>query len=280
MNLQRDVDSIIATWLDDGPVDLPMDTRRAISVGVRTQPRARRMAFPGGFSMRSFNLVAAATVIVLAVGGSVFVLSNRSNGPGVGGPPTPTASPNSTPELPSPTPGLLDTSSWVAYPSDRYGFTIARPEDWVENPAERNWTFPDDARTWEHLEAVETFNNPAGSIGFSAWSWPVAQGTTLEAWMETYCEATGGQACSTVADRAVPQVTGDGHSGLGLFGPDTDTIAFFLDGDVAYVTAIWRGETDPAVAPYGGARRLLEAFLSTMRLETRPASAPPSSAAP
>ena len=32
--------------------------------------------------MRSFNLVAAATVIVLAVGGSVFVLSNRSSDPG------------------------------------------------------------------------------------------------------------------------------------------------------------------------------------------------------
>ena len=100
MNGQRDVDTIIASWLDDGPATLPMGTRRAISVGVRTQPRARRMAFPGGFTMRSFNLVAAATVIVLAVGGSVFVLSNRSSDPG-GVPPSVVPSPAVTPRATS-----------------------------------------------------------------------------------------------------------------------------------------------------------------------------------
>ena len=219
----------------------------------------------------------------LPSGGSILVFSNRSSGPG-GVPPASVAPRQARrrrrPPGHQPTPELLDTSSWISYPSDRYGFTIAHPEDWVENPAERNWTFPDDAKTWEHLEAADTFNNPAGSIGFSAWSWPVAQGTTLEGWMEEYCVATGGSACSAVADRAVPQVTGDGLPGLGLFGPGTDTMAFFLDGDVVYVTAIWRGETDPVVAPYGGAHRLLESFLSTMRLEGPPASGPPASAPP
>ena len=32
----RDPDAIIATWLEDGPIDLPEETRRAIVVGLRT----------------------------------------------------------------------------------------------------------------------------------------------------------------------------------------------------------------------------------------------------
>ena len=88
MNQPRDLDPIIATWLDDGPIDLPDETRRAIAVGLRTQPRARRMAILGGSSMSPLNRLVAAAAIVLAVGGlSVFVLSNR--GGGAGGTPTP-----------------------------------------------------------------------------------------------------------------------------------------------------------------------------------------------
>ena len=95
MNGQRHVDTIIATWLDDGPVDLPIETRRAISVGLRTQPRARRMAFLGGFSMAPLPRVALATVVVLAVGaGSIFVISNRSSGPG--GVPSPSVAPSAS----------------------------------------------------------------------------------------------------------------------------------------------------------------------------------------
>jgi hypothetical protein len=93
--------------------------------------------------------------------------------------------------------------------------------------------------------------------------------------MEAYCTASAGRDCTGVADRAVPQVTGDGHPGLGTFGPETDTMAFFLKGDVVYVTAIWRGETDPSVAPYGGGHALLEAYLSTMTLPAEPPEGSP-----
>ena len=52
--------------------------------------------------------------------------------------------------------------------------------------------------------------------------------------------------------------------------------AFFsagiYDADAMTVVAVWRGESDSAVSPYGGAQRLLEAFLSTM--EVWPASTP------
>lgn len=48
----------------------------------------------------------------------------------------------------------------------------------------------------------------------------------------------------------------------------------FEEGTVAFVSggifpeprvfAVWRAETDPDVAPYGGARKLLEAYLLTV----------------
>ena len=36
MNIDRDPEAVIAAWLDDGPVELPADTRQAIAVGIRT----------------------------------------------------------------------------------------------------------------------------------------------------------------------------------------------------------------------------------------------------
>jgi hypothetical protein len=42
--------------------------------------------------------------------------------------------------------------------------------------------------------------------------------------------------------------------------------AFVLVDDRMFVVAVWRPESDPSVAPYGGASRLLKGFLSTMHL--------------
>ena len=48
---------------------------------------------------------------------------------------------------------------------------------------------------------------------------------------------------------------------------DNDVQAFFTNGapgEDMIVIAVWWGDSEPAVASYGGSRRLLEAFLSTM----------------
>jgi hypothetical protein len=93
--------------------------------------------------------------------------------------------------------------------------------------------------------------------------------------MEAWCTATHDGPCDAFLADAVPVQTGDGHAGLGSFGA-SDTMAFFVDGDRLYVLAIWRPDTDPTVLPYGGARRLLEAYLSTFSIVEPP---PPSPAA-
>jgi hypothetical protein len=280
MNEQRDVDTIIATWLDEGPVDLPVDTRRAISVGLRTQPRARRMAFLGGFSMLPLNRVVAATVVVLAVGaGSVLVFSNRSSGPGGVPPPSVAPSPSASASATPPTSAsLLDTSTWVEYASDRYGLSISHPAEWTEHPGDHDWTFETDINAWESTAPDYFVTAVTGAdlgVRTSAWSVAVAPGTTVESWIQAYCASQTAGPCTGVVAGAVPAETGDQHPGLLTYGPNTDTQAFFLDGETMYVVAIWRTETDPSVEPYGGGRALLEAFVSTLTLPAEPPQGSP-----
>jgi len=264
----------LGTWLEAGSDRTPPAAIDAVLLAVKTTPQERDLRVPRRFTtMPTFMRLAAAIAIVAVVGAGALIYANRQ--PGVGGEPTPTPTPTlAASPTASPTASLLDTSLWVPYTSDRYGVTIAHPADWSEDPAQRDFSLEVDGEPWLS-EATESFINPEESVKFSAWSVPVAPGTTLESWMEAYCTASGGSDCSQVADPAVPQVTGDGHPGLGLFGPNVDTMAFFLKAEVVYVTAIWRGETDPSVTPYGGARALLEAFVSTLTLPAQPPQGSP-----
>jgi hypothetical protein len=152
--------------------------------------------------------------------------------------------------------------------SNRYGLTIGRPVDWTVKPATRNWTFKNDLAAWQHLETTEHFNNADGSVGVSAWSSTIAPGTTVAAYIDSYCRGLNASTCAGLANRAVNVATGDGHQGLGLFVSDFDTMTFFLNGQTMYVVGVWRSESDPSVAPYGGARRLLESIVSTMTFQT------------
>jgi hypothetical protein len=130
MNQPRDPDAIIATWLDDGPIDLPDETRRAIAVGLRTQPRVRRVAILGGSSMLALNRLAAAAAIVLAVGAltAVLVMSSARTGPS--GARTPTSS-----QAASPTPFTSPT----VFTSPTYRYSATLPAGWLVIPAQRSW---------------------------------------------------------------------------------------------------------------------------------------------
>jgi hypothetical protein len=57
----------------------------------------------------------------------------------------------------------------------------------------------------------------------------------------------------------------DGHLGT-LYAIGGFPHAVFLVDDRIYVVACWRSNDDGAVAAFGGSRRLVEAFVSTMRL--------------
>jgi hypothetical protein len=76
MSTSRDHDAVIGAWLDDGPGELPAETRQAITVGIRTVARRRAgLAWP--FARHDLRTIASrrlpaalgsAVVVVVAAG--------------------------------------------------------------------------------------------------------------------------------------------------------------------------------------------------------------------
>jgi hypothetical protein len=175
----------------------------------------------------------------------------------------------------------IDTRNWTTYTSDQYGFKVGHPADWREIPASRNWGAVDAGDPVS--PAHDTFQSPSEDVRVSVWQVPLAPGTgiesigDIEAWAEKYCEGSSDTPCSGIDDRAIELCLEkwDCHPGL-LVPFKNDVQAFFsagfYDPGAMTVVAVWRGQYAPAVAPFGGSQRLLEAFLSTMAVW--PASTP------
>ncbi len=209
-------------------------------------------------------LLAGIPVLLVAV--LVFLGDTASN---VATPAAPAASVTTAP--------LTDTTTWATYRSDRYGFSIGYPSDWTVSPADHDWTLAEDAND-VLSSGQEMFRSPNRDVRVSAWSVALDPGTSLETWadvegwVEQYCQHMNDPSCTEVPERAVELCleARDCHPGL-LLPFREDVQAFFpgMSDDASgwnqmIVVAIWRSDSHPSVAPYGGARRFMEAFLSTM----------------
>ncbi len=273
MNQPRDPDAIIATWLDDGPVDLPDETRRAISVGLRTQPRARRMAILGGSSMSPISRFATAAAVLLAVGAlSAFVLSNRAGGPGATPVPSVSAAPSTT-ASPSPSPSIapspsISTAGWLTFSSSRYGYDSKYPADWTAAQSTRQWSFAVDQKDWL-TSAADTFIGPGGpGIGsrgprFTAFAVDLPGGTSSDAWIAAYYGPNA---------KGSPEPCLHTPIDLGTKGVDGHPVAFWQEAGPAgcggtagyvfvngrlHVFTIWLSRQEPT----------LEALLSTVKFQ-------------
>lgn len=261
----------VRDWLEDGSDRTSPAAIDAVLLAVKTTPQERGLRIPRTFrNMPTLMRLATGIAIVAVLGAGTLVYSNK--GPGVGDKATPTPLMTSSATAGA-TLGPIDTTSWVTYVSDRYGFSVDHPADWEEKPGDPDSYLATDAKAWGST-ATDDFSHPGAadglSVRISVWSTKVAPGTTLKAWIDAFCPAAYNTApCAQgYMDRAVPVETKDHHPGL-LVRP-YDTMAFFLEGETMLVIAIWRDEADPAVQPYGGARRLIEAFISTLTFPVQP----------
>ena len=133
MNVNRDPEAIMAAWLDDGPAELPMDTRQAIAVGIRTVPRRRPgISWPAVKKPRLAPALAGAAAVVVV---AALALNYFANQQGLGGPvasPSPTSEPTPSP-LQSPRPGEATFTSAI------HGISIDLPAGWQTRPATEPW---------------------------------------------------------------------------------------------------------------------------------------------
>jgi hypothetical protein len=171
----------------------------------------------------------------------------------------PRSSPQTTPTL---TP--IDTSSWLPFVSEHYGFSITYPPDWEANQGRGDWTFPEDTAWPDGVEVSDWFflDDPeSGFVAASVWSVELEPGTSADEWFGNYCAVE-----ATPCDSDEPSVAAslDGHAGRLVRA--SDPLAYFGIGDRLYMLAVWQPEDHPSVERYGGGHRLLEAFLSTMQL--------------
>ena len=220
-----DIEPILDSWLGEGTDVLP---DRSVEVVLRTVERtSQRSAWRVPWREHDMNgssrLVAvagAAIIVVLVVGGLVYLGGSQGPSVGGGGGPAPTQAPTPTPTPPAPpalTPTrvptadeLLDTAKWTTYDSARYGFSIAHPADWSVSPGKGGWdmaTHADDDFSGGDVPDVlcspDGGSTGAGTVCLSVWSSTVAPGTTVEAWMESYCTAQNADLpCAGIADRS------------------------------------------------------------------------------
>jgi hypothetical protein len=283
MSTNSDFDRVASAWLADGPVELSDRVLGAALSEVHLTRQRRATRAPWRYpTMPSLTKLAGAAVTVVAlVAGTAWLLGLQGQGPGVGGEPTRTPGPDASTASPSPrasaTPDLgesptPDTAGWTTYTSSRYGFQIGHPADWALQPAVRAWTMETDAANFRST-AQEAFVNPAASIRVSAWTTDTGLGKVIDdpaeilAWVEDYCAASRNTPCTGIADRAVPMCVEKRDCHPALLVPFADDVQAFVpgldDGEIT-VVAVWRRDSDPSVALYGGGRKLLEAFLSTM----------------
>jgi hypothetical protein len=234
-------------------------------------PRFRRVC-----RRRSTARVAGAGVAVVAVLFAAGCLMGESDTAHTA-PARPSSSTVSPPTGTEP----IDMATWTTYPSEQYGFEVGHPPNWTVIPASRSWRAADAGNPLS--PAHDTFRSPSDDVRVSVWQVPLDRGTGIDsiddvaAWVEEDCEVSGNTPCTGVEDRAVELCLEkwDCHPGL-LVPFRNDVQAFFsagiYDAGAMTVVAVWRSESAPAVAPYGGSRRLLEAVLSTMAVW--PASTP------
>lgn len=213
---------------------------------------------------RTLRLAFATTMVVVAVVACGPAAVAPSSAAVVS--PSPKASPTlqAATAAPTPTPDLLDTSTWTTYVSKRYGFGIAHPADWNEDPSTHVWTLANDGADPlnggpEHFSG----GSEGQGVGVSVWSAAVAPGTSVESWLGAYCQKNSVD-CTGIMDTAV-DLTMDGHPGSLVQWTGIPFGLFLVDGRM-YVIACWLADDDPSVAMYSGSNRLVEAFVSTMRL--------------
>jgi hypothetical protein len=115
---------------------------------------------------------------------------------------------------------------------------------------------------WSEFVTVDSDDSGLAPDGWTTYG-PVI------AWAEQYCEMEGLSPCEGLADRAVPLCIERRDCHPAVLVPFEEGAVAFVAGGVfpqPQVIGVWHPEGDPRLAPYGGARKLLEAYLASVEV--------------
>ena len=289
MNANSDPETVLTTWLDEGPTDLPDVTRRAILTALPTTPQARRgLLAPWRFPPMNIFARGAAVlaVAVVAVGALALFGLPRGSGPSPASVPSPSSVPSSTPSTPASAPPLPTLDATFISPS--HGYQIGYPTGWTVTQGTGPW--PPGTARYPGNPVSDAIVTPSGiyRVRFSGASIALPSGMTMDqfrAFASPFSSPFNSSPCTPVAPLPVPLminhqanpgasprpveavVSINGCNALAELGGyiyDVEVIAggrgytFTLDGHVTTADAL--------------------AWLATIKLE--PASVPTGSAAP
>jgi hypothetical protein len=267
----NEFDLTARAWLDDGPTR--MSERAVLSAleEIRTT-RQRRAVWPAWSSTPGniFVRAAVAAVLVAAVGlMAVNGVLRRSDGSGVGGPPSPsasaepTASHPSSPDPSSPIPGPITFGTTFVSPTN--GFSFGYLDRGGLAPAKELWDpvtqpFPDFSSARDDpFDVVET-GLAAVFLGAST---AIPDGVEAAAWIDKHVSSHG---CG-IALRNQAEIIIDGQSGRISECPNRID-ATVVAGGRLYVFILLHDRRD--------ARTVFDAFVATIHLHPEDAAVPSS----
>jgi len=167
----------------------------ALSTIEDTRQRRGLIALRRYSHLTTFTKLAAAAVVVIAVGG--FALWQF--GPSSGGPPAPTPSPTAPPPTPSGPSTYVPPALTGAFTSDLHGLSLSYPAGWATRAATEPWTEPDPPQ----------FEDPRGDVLYDPVrndhlflvlaSQPLGE-TTFDAWVTDFLTVEG---CKRTGDLSV-----------------------------------------------------------------------------
>jgi hypothetical protein len=164
-------------WLELGPVEAPDAVVQAALLEIDTTSQERDLRVPWRIqTMPTFAraLLVAAVLVGLVAGGAFVIGGGRPPAqPELSPSPSPTAAPSQT--------GLAATDLSGTFTSDRYGYTLPVDPLWTTRQASLTWTGPDNS-----YPVVDELEPIGGNVVFNAASEALADGQTLDAWLDLF----------------------------------------------------------------------------------------------
>jgi len=215
-NATHDPDALLAAWLDEGPTDLPDETRWAILTALPTTPQARRGLLAPWRSTRlnMFARVAAVVVVaVVAIGALALFAGPRR---GVGGP-SPSSVPSSASSSASSAPSTLASAPPLAsldatFVSPSHGYQVGYPTGWTVTKGIGPWPLGTARFPGNSVSDVIVTPSGADRMRLSGASIALPRGMTMDgfrAFASPFSSPFTADACTTVAPLPVPVMIND-----------------------------------------------------------------------